>query len=487
MHRRIYPPNHELPFETSEKLATWQKEIEEMNITDEQLIKYNDAFFESYQKTLEEFFPPLKSLLLLSAWQPFHTTIVRISTNGVLVVYARSEVARTEVKDVAEFTAPDGTSNVYDIFATLNGVYSWFNGTASQYTVEDGRLRGVQEALSGALQFFWGTIPTANSFEDICHKLILAEGIRVHSGNTGDATLLDRHIDLFGTVVLQEPSGFRRLEEWGFEFKHSASGRVSAEYLLEIEKTIEKSGVDVLCILTPDDLTSIGRHLSVENERIRVWDRTHLERLINKHLDVARDYFASYPSAVEELSKRLSEPKSEETAKAEALVERLEACPAGQANFADFEDIGTEILVHLFGEDLGKPKSQVKTLDGKQRRDVLFPNRRVSPFFQRLYQLYEADFLIVDFKNYWDEIEPGVVDDVSKYPNIALGRFVLVVSRKAAKDTVAAAQLRLFRDDKKMVLIVSDKDLIEMLYLKSRGQSPVSLLEDKLAELLVRY
>lgn len=485
MQRRIYPPYFQLPTDVPVDFAELTKELEELDVTDEQLIAYNEAHLCEFQRTVEEFFPPLKPLLLLSALQPFHTTIVRISSNGVIIVYARSDVAKTEVKESNEFAAPDGSTNILDIAAKLNGVYSWFNAQPSRYTIEDARLRAAQDALSGVLEFFWRTIQSPLVFEEICRKLLVAEGVHIERDPLGRVRVQDRLFDEKGTVILQEPSGFRRLEEWGFEFKHSTKGRVSAAYLLEVEKAVEGGEIDVICFMTPDDLTSIGRHLTVENDRIRVWDRSILERLANSHLDVVKEYFHTYPGAVEELSKRLTKVAEQPSLENE-LAKRLKACPAGREHFRQFEEIGTDILANLFGDNLKKSRTQLTTSDGKQRRDVLFQNKRTSPFFKRLYELFEADFVIVDFKNSGDKIEPKELD-VAKYVNKALGRFVLIVSRHGAADAVEDAQRRLYRDDNKLLLIIGDSDVLEMLIRKKRGQPPEDVIEDKLDEFLLTY
>jgi len=152
-----------------------------------------------------------------------------------------------------------------------------------------------------------------------------------------------------------------------------------------------------------------------------------------------------------------------------------------------FESIGIEFLTTLFSDELGPPKPQIRTLDGTQRRDVLFRNNRNSRFFNRLIDLCSADSIIVDFKNYAERIEPPEINDVCRYTNKALGRFVLVVSRKGATDSTAETQHRQYRDYGIVCLVINDDDLIEMADRKCRHQKPEDVLEDKLDELLHSY
>lgn len=59
---------------------------------------------------------------------------------------------------------------------------------------------------------------------------------------------------------------------------------------------------------------------------------------------------------------------------------------------------------------------------------------------------FGADFIIVDFKNYRDEIDSDVIETVSNYANRALGKFVVAVSRKGGGSAARGGQLRVFKD-----------------------------------------
>ena len=166
---------------------------------------------------------------------------------------------------------------------------------------------------------------------------------------------------------------------------------------------------------------------------------------------------------------------------------RLKECPTGQEHFSDYERLIIEIFVYLFSDSLGEPKPQSRTLDGKQRRDVLFGNRRVERLWDRVFHRFAADFLIVDCKNHSDPVDGGVVTDVDKYANKALGRFILIVSRLGAEASAASTQIRVYRDSNTVVLVLSDAQLLEMVERKERGQSPEDVIEDALDELLMRY
>ena len=335
------------------------------------------------------------------------------------------------------------------------------------YDAEEARNEGVRQALLDALNYFWTSID-ALAFSKLCLALLRAERIELQQEGQASET----HLDALGRVLLIEPAGFRRVEQWGFEFKHHKDSRVSTGALQEASAYVEtmKSKFDVLCLVTSGDLTSIATYVAVRDIHLRVWDRFTLNYLVNQHWEALREHFAEYSSAVETLSQPLDIKHHAE------FDGRLERCSPGLEDFSEYQNIGVEIWSYLFQGTLGDAKPQNRTQDGKQIRDVLFPNRRAGPFFQRIFDRFDADFVIVDFKNHRDPVTADVINDVAKYANKALGKFIVVVSRAGLDPTAKETQLRLYRDSDKVVLVVSDAQMLEMVKRKEQGEHPEDTL-----------
>jgi hypothetical protein len=190
-----------------------------------------------------------------------------------------------------------------------------------------------------------------------------------------------------------------------------------------------------------------------------------------------------YPVAVEALTQhfdRLTASRRQE------FADKLVACPTGREHYAQYESIGTELWRYVFEGKLGEPKVQRRTSDGTQRRDVVFRNLRTSPFFERIFKRFDADYVIVDFKNYGSAIGSDEIEKVGLYANAALGRFAVAVSRKGATQTAESAQQRWLRDGT-VVLVLSDDHMLEMISRKERGEEPEDVLSDILDELLLRF
>jgi hypothetical protein len=198
---------------------------------------------------------------------------------------------------------------------------------------------------------------------------------------------------------------------------------------------------------------------------------------------VLEEYFSLYPAAIDALSEQFESTRTERLGE---FRRRLRACPTGKAHFDEYQKLGTEIWSYIFADKLGAPRVERGTADGVQRRDTLFRNLRKSSFFDRVFSRFGADFVIVDFKNYKDELDSDVIESVSNYANEALGNFVIAVSRKGGGSAARKGQLRVFKK-KVLVLAVSDEQMLEMVARKERGEEPEDELEDLLNELLIKY
>jgi hypothetical protein len=458
-------------------------------VTDNELTGYVREYISTYRSTVEEFFQPLASSIPFYRLFPFETTIVRFGTTGAIIAHRPDVEESIRVMGLQDFDPPFTTVNFFDLIARLNAMCGEFDFLGRSYSTEEAKVRGTQAALWEVLEHFWSiVVPSENAFASICAELLRGEDVEVLPGNViGDGI----RADAVGRVRLSEPGGFRRFENWVFEFKKYPAERLSAGHLRQVESYLAatQGKLDVACLVTSEDLTSIGRRIVVQNPRMRVWDRTIINALIHKHPSVLRQHFEAYPLAVEQLSQRLDQKRIEPEIPNQIAVfaEALQNCPTGNSHFAEYEKIGIHAFCYIFENSLIRPRPQDETADKKQRRDVLFRNLRTTGFLQRIYDKYGADFVIVDFKNHGENIGADVIQDVDKYANKALGRFVIVVSRHGAADSAEAAQLRVLRDRDVIVLVISDHQLLEMIRRKHQGQNPDDLLDDLLDELLRKY
>lgn len=479
---KVYPPSHMTPKESQERLET--NEQLEQDITDETLAEYAEGVITHYRAITEQHFSSLTPYLALYAQYPYKITVVRIGPHGTFIGYKPATEPSVEVIRIQDFNPPLESMNLFDVRDRLDANFMTFDLSDRTYDASEAEIEGTRLALSDALHILWVGID-APRFTSLCLELLDAEGVGNEVGEE-EETDAGIEFDTIREMLLQEPAGFRRIERWGFQFRHYRDDRISASDLRELETYLEEhpDAVDAICLMTSGDLTTIGRSIAVKNPRLRIWDREVLNRLVNKHLKILEKYFAPYPAAIQALSQ---EPSSGDSSRLEEFKQRFGACSTGREHFAEYEVIGTELWQYVFEGKLGEPKVQRPTADRVQRRDSLFRNLRSTPFFERIFKRFDADFLIIDFKNYGDPVNSDVIEEVATYANRALGNFVIAVTRKGGGSAALAAQIRILRDRGTAVLTVSDEQMLEMIARKERGEEPEDVLEDLLDELLTKF
>ena len=206
------------------------------------------------------------------------------------------------------------------------------------------------------------------------------------------------------------------------------------------------------------------------------WDQ--LNRLI---ANVARTYYPS--ETLDVLPKQIIIPKEKPH---RLLLRKLDRCPRGRTHWRQFQDICTEILVHLFVPPLEEPFKESRTKRGHQRRDLLFPiPYDASRFWAYIKSKYNAEFLVVDAKNYSKPIRADPVVKVANYlGEKRLGNFALILSRLPPHESAQHACEQLWRDDGKMILPLCDADLKQMMGFKEKDIEPERLIDKRIKEFL---
>ncbi len=160
----------------------------------------------------------------------------------------------------------------------------------------------------------------------------------------------------------------------------------------------------------------------------------------------------------------------------------------------------------MFCEDLppelalGKPFPQSRTDQEYDRRDLVLRNNAIEGFWAETRQHYDAEGVIVDAKNYGKEINRNAVHDFSRYlKEYGLGRFGIIAAREVSPQTQASTsqhervqsaideQKNQWRNSPhKMIILLGEADLVEMLETKAGGKDPTALLRDRMFTLKSR-
>lgn len=169
---------------------------------------------------------------------------------------------------------------------------------------------------------------------------------------------------------------------------------------------------------------------------------------------------------------------SDACAETEALKKRLASTPPGAGAAAAYQHLVLEILNVLFNPDLIDGELEVRTIHGTERRDILFTNDSDESFWTYVRTEHSGIFLMFEIKN-TDNLDNEHINQTATYLGDRLGRLGFIVTRRAAGK---AQQLKLFSvyndsQPRKIILVLSDEDLVAMLDMKCRGQSPMRYVQ----------
>ena len=176
-----------------------------------------------------------------------------------------------------------------------------------------------------------------------------------------------------------------------------------------------------------------------------------------------------------------------------ALINELEGWQVcdrnGKNQHSEYEKLCVKVLKALFHDELGLWDEQSTTLDGLNRFDIVCKIKaKGNDFWDTLEHHFHSKYIIFECKNYQDCITQREVYTTEKYLySTALRRVAILVSVNGTGESAEKAIRGVLRETGKLIIPVTNKDLIEMLKQKQAGQNPaVEVLGDILDKLLVK-
>jgi hypothetical protein len=166
---------------------------------------------------------------------------------------------------------------------------------------------------------------------------------------------------------------------------------------------------------------------------------------------------------------------------AQVIRGRLEACPSGREGWKEYEDACIAALRFLFVPPLVAPKIQPRTYSGIDRRDAVFPNRNIeaSNNWGHLFLELGARMVLFEFKNYdAEEIGKDEVNQTRNYLSPPMGKLAIMCCSKQPNGAAHVKRNTIFNEDGKVIIFITTKQLIEMLFIKERGEDPSDLILD---------
>lgn len=129
---------------------------------------------------------------------------------------------------------------------------------------------------------------------------------------------------------------------------------------------------------------------------------------------------------------------------------------------------------------------QHKTGDELFRMDLLCSLKGTSAFWELLIHHYNSRFIVFEFKNYAQSLPQNMIFITEKYLfNATLRNVAIIISRKGFTKNASIAAVGCLKESGKLILDITDNDLVKMLHQKLEGAEPADYLLEKLERLLM--
>ena len=176
--------------------------------------------------------------------------------------------------------------------------------------------------------------------------------------------------------------------------------------------------------------------------------------------------------------------------KGKTLCKQLNDIDGGQAGYIRFEEKCVEILKYLFDNDtdLTLWEEQPRTDDGLHRFDLLcrIISSNQNSFWAELANDFHTRYVVFEFKNYNDQIKQGQVYTTEKYLFLTALRSVsFIIARNGADANAIKAAKGALKEAGKLIVILTPRDICDMLTLKDNGDEPADVLRQRIDDMLI--
>lgn len=163
---------------------------------------------------------------------------------------------------------------------------------------------------------------------------------------------------------------------------------------------------------------------------------------------------------------------------AEALERRIKDIDPGRAGASVYQRAVFDTINFLFNPQLADGEMEVKTVEGTERRDIIFLNESDENFWSYVRTEHSSLFLMFEIKN-TKEVKMGHLNQTVTYLGDRLGRLGFIITRNEPSEGQLKKAFSIYNDSqpRKIILILTDNHLFEMMRMKCRGENPTRYIQ----------
>ena len=255
----------------------------------------------------------------------------------------------------------------------------------------------------------------------------------------------------------------------------------------------EKTNGGKWILVVANIVSSEMKELCKEKFEIFIWDIRNLLWLFEEVPMLKNEFIALLNYSVESIEPEKPVPpvfnNKEEKSEDFGLKEKLQRIKPGQEQYLQYESVCVEILKYVLGDYLTLWNVQEKTNNGMYRFDLCckIKSNLNQDFFNTIQQYFNTKYIVFEFKNYREQITQKEIYTTEKYLyEKALRRVAVIISRRGPDENARAAARGSLRESGKLILCLSDKDLMDLIDIKEKNeQSTGNFFEAILDDLLI--
>ena len=319
---------------------------------------------------------------------------------------------------------------------------------------------------------------SGQEFEMLCARLLQASGytLQRQPARSQDIGINFSFVDQDGNTWVTEVKHFSRPRTGTTVLRrasvqlHAAKQYVGASH-----------GLLIISMMLP---RSLKEELE-QREGITVWDGRSINDLLEKHPEIDRDFRLLLDAQA--AARRGIDQQSPLDERAMELIARLEALPPGLDHWRDFEELCVEILNYALLPQLGVPTVQSRSEDDLDIRDAVYPIGNGNTFWDEMKRTCTTRFMVAEFKNCSKGVTQREVESLQQYLyKKAMRMFGVLCSRHEPSNSAFLARRRAWVETDKLIVLLADEDLKDLVRAKSYGESPTAVLDTQLEEFFLR-
>lgn len=255
--------------------------------------------------------------------------------------------------------------------------------------------------------------------------------------------------------------------------------RADAERLRALQ-TIETEITNPI-IVVASELTPKAKAWAEQQYGLEVWDSRTLSQAAMPFPEIAQrlELFGKAPAA----SPRKASEDETNVSLQKTLADHIRE---NTLSPSEYETLCMSAFAHLFDPHLYGFKPQAKTTDGGNRYDFICRIQPGDPFWDSVRQDFRTKAILFECKNYNDQIGPDQIYSTERYLfSGALRTVCILTSRLGASDAAIRAAQGAMRETGKLIILLSNADLIEMLKLRPQERAAEDFLDKRIWDFIV--